>query len=368
MKIYSALSATIIALVLFNGKADAQNLLNNPESVVFDSLNERYLVSNFADGNIVQIDDLGNQSYFDTTLTRIAGLMIHGDTLFVASSLDPYNGLVAYSLNTDEMLFYLPIAGAGLLNDLDYDAGGNIFLSDYWDNKLFRVDVVSMTYSLFVDSIYAPNGILCDNPNNRLLVLSVNAPGRPILAVDMSDGTISTVVNTNIPSLDGITRDGQNRIYISSWWSNSCYRYDTLYSNPPEIVSSGHNGPADIYVNRRDDILCVPNFYPHTVEFIDLAPSFIPGRPLPAKTGQPKNYPNPFNSSTTIEYNLPVYSDVRIDIFDSLGRKIQTIDAGCPGAGRHSLIWDAGGLSSGLYIYKILAGGYSESNKMLMIK
>ncbi len=49
--------------------APQQNLLNNPESVVFDQLRCRYLVSNWGDGNIVSIDSLGNQAFFLTSLT-----------------------------------------------------------------------------------------------------------------------------------------------------------------------------------------------------------------------------------------------------------------------------------------------------------
>ena len=60
------------------------NLLNNPESVVFDSLNDRYLVSNWTDGNIVEINSWGPQAYFNTDLERAAGLHIFGNVLYAA--------------------------------------------------------------------------------------------------------------------------------------------------------------------------------------------------------------------------------------------------------------------------------------------
>lgn len=368
-KSYRAFLVLTVTAILMSGQIQAQNLLNNPESIIFDSLQNRYLVSNYGDGNIIQIDEFGNQSYFDTTLTRIAGLMSKGDTLFVASNQNPYIGLVAYSLLTDEMLFYLPIASVGLLNDLDYDHHGNIYISDYWDNKLFKVNMNTLTYSLFVDDIYMPNGILCDTLNNRLLVITVNAPNRPILSVDFDDPTvINVVVNTYIYSMDGITRDSDHNIYLSSWWSNSCYRYDSSFTNPPEIVSSGHDGPADIYVNQRDNILCVPNFYPHTIEFIELSPNDIAEPELPDRICYSKNYPNPFNSRTTIEYTIAVSSNVRLDIFDLMGNKVTTLVNGNQQAGSHKTIWNAAGFASGMYFYTVQTADYTKTGKMTLLK
>ena len=66
----------------------AQNLLDNCESVVFDAPRERYLASNWGDGAIIQMDKNGNQSYFNTDFQnyyKIAGLYIYGDTLLAAS-------------------------------------------------------------------------------------------------------------------------------------------------------------------------------------------------------------------------------------------------------------------------------------------
>lgn len=80
------------------------------------------------------------------------------------------------------------------------------------------------------------------------------------------------------------------------------------------------------------------------------------------------NYPNPFNASTTINYSLPQPSDVRLDIYDILGRKVQTLWDGRQTAGEHSVIWDADGFASGAYFYKITAGEFERSEKMILLK
>jgi hypothetical protein len=81
-----------------------------------------------------------------------------------------------------------------------------------------------------------------------------------------------------------------------------------------------------------------------------------------------QNHPNPFNSSTSIGYELPHEADVSIEIFDIAGRRVDAIHAGKQAAGRHSASWDANGFSSGVYLYRLKAGEYSETRKALLLK
>ena len=80
------------------------------------------------------------------------------------------------------------------------------------------------------------------------------------------------------------------------------------------------------------------------------------------------NYPNPFNATTIIEYNLPDFTDVIIEIYDILGCRVETLIRGGQKAGYHQIIWDAGDYSSGIYFYKIQVGQYAETRKMVLLK
>lgn len=80
------------------------------------------------------------------------------------------------------------------------------------------------------------------------------------------------------------------------------------------------------------------------------------------------SYPNPFNSSTTIRYELPVESEVRLEIFDLLGRKIETLISGRQEAGSHSVNWKADDFSSGIYFYKIEADNHSDIRSCTLLK
>jgi flagellar hook assembly protein FlgD len=86
-----------------------------------------------------------------------------------------------------------------------------------------------------------------------------------------------------------------------------------------------------------------------------------------------QNYPNPFNPTTTILYDVPQDSKVTLFIYDLLGRQVRTLVNQDISAGFHDAIWDATDdmgrpVSGGLYIYRINAGGYSKTMKMLFLK
>lgn len=89
---------------------------------------------------------------------------------------------------------------------------------------------------------------------------------------------------------------------------------------------------------------------------------------LPVDFALDQNYPNPFNPSTEISFNLPVTSVVRLEVFNMIGQKVATLANGQYEAGKHTITWNASASASGLYFYRIKAGEYSESRKMLLLK
>jgi hypothetical protein len=93
-----------------------------------------------------------------------------------------------------------------------------------------------------------------------------------------------------------------------------------------------------------------------------------PNLRAPARFSLSANYPNPFNASTVIPFSLPQAGDVRIEVYDLLGRRIETlIQANLP-AGYHQVTWHASDRSSGIYFYMIEAGKSREIRRMLLLK
>jgi len=80
------------------------------------------------------------------------------------------------------------------------------------------------------------------------------------------------------------------------------------------------------------------------------------------------NYPNPFNARTVIDYQLPVSGQVKLEIYNVLGQKVTVLVDSKQQAGYRSVVWDASEVSSGLYFYKLAAGDYTETKRMMLVK
>ena len=81
-----------------------------------------------------------------------------------------------------------------------------------------------------------------------------------------------------------------------------------------------------------------------------------------------QNFPNPFNPTTTIRYSIPEKSNVRINIYDIVGREVSMLLNEEKAPGQYEVNFDAGNLSSGIYFYSITAGTFNKIRKMLLLK
>jgi len=81
-----------------------------------------------------------------------------------------------------------------------------------------------------------------------------------------------------------------------------------------------------------------------------------------------QNYPNPFNPTTVIRYQLPVNSTVTLTVFDMLGREVTTLVNDIKNAGSHETKFDGSKLPSGMYVYTLRAGNYTQTKKLVLLK
>jgi photosystem II stability/assembly factor-like uncharacterized protein len=109
-------------------------------------------------------------------------------------------------------------------------------------------------------------------------------------------------------------------------------------------------------------------FYSDTGGFTSITdPNQNPGE-IPKEISLKHNYPNPFNPTTNVVYELSEAVDVRLEVFNVLGQRISVLHNGMQTAGTHTASFDGSGLSSGIYLVRMQAGGQVFTNKMMLVK
>jgi hypothetical protein len=89
---------------------------------------------------------------------------------------------------------------------------------------------------------------------------------------------------------------------------------------------------------------------------------------LPKEFALRQNFPNPFNPTTTIRYDMPVTGYVLLKVYDLMGQEIVTLVDGMQDAGYKSVVWNASDVSSGVYFYRLTAGKFTEAKKLLLMR
>ncbi|MGH1363809.1 MAG: S8 family serine peptidase [Calditrichia bacterium] len=184
-------------------------------------------------------------------------------------------------------------------------------------------------------------------------------------------------------------QDDSLRVYfkndLGEWYMVSGYAGSTVVPFVQEIISldSVDTGAGSIFHENfqvrfvsRGGAGNFPNdnWFLNTF-YISGPPTGIdnPDEAAPLRFMVSANYPNPFNPSTTIDFQLPQRSDVELTIFNTLGQKIRSLVTGSVAAGTHSVIWNGQdesgqGVASGIYIYRFTSGDYQRINKMILMK
>ena len=163
----------------------------------------------------------------------------------------------------------------------------------------------------------------------------------------------------------------------SSEWTTAIW---TMPSSAPDQytkatvdLSAYNTAGGPFWIRLNGTAYCGGIFGPYYNVIIDDfevtgSPSEIKEVHLPVETELKENYPNPFNPRTVISYQLSVTANVELTVYNALGQKVRTLVNSIQKAGAYSVTFNASGLSSGIYFYKILAGDYYKIRKMVVIK
>jgi len=136
----------------------------------------------------------------------------------------------------------------------------------------------------------------------------------------------------------------------------------------PTTFTGPHHELSFIYNEiGPDGLLRVKQITPEFGEAtFPIAPANRPA--IPETWGLHQNYPNPFNASTVIYFDLPQAGHVVLDVYNILGQRVGTLTDQYMEAGSHSVTWNADGISSGVYFYRLQADDFVSTRKMTLLK
>ena len=264
--------------------------LDGPESVVHDQDRDVYLVSNTggfsckggSDGYILVVDPsddfkmkrLVSGGVDGVTLNAPKGMALSNDVLWVAD----INTMRRFHPATGKPIGDpIPITGSTALNDVCAAPDGTVIVSDTALNLLSLPTFNDAIYRVFPDGTFEtvvaslglghPNGVFCEGDGN---VLVVNLCTWPWAKVSRVSGDGETTPVTSLPKgvLDGIEKDDDGSLYVSSWWLGGVFRIKP--DKKIEVVVKGITSPADFTLDKKRDFMILPSFLKNEVHIIPL--------------------------------------------------------------------------------------------------
>ncbi len=192
----------------------------------------------------------------------------------------------------------------------------------------------------------------------------------PVLKIDSLKAPANT--NYHLRNIESISAsDEASEIYLYKSDYDPSSPQGKLIGSPVAVEYLGEDFKTittsfPLYMMKEND---AKSFLAYIVEEkLGLTTDVTEDLQVPTKYSLSQNYPNPFNPSTVISYQISVNSKVTLKIYDVLGREVAVLVNEYQPAGNYEVEFNAKGLSSGVYYYRIESGNFSDTKKMILLK
>ena len=303
---------------------------------------------------------------------------------------NPWNFTTGLTPPAVPVLRQPPNGATDISTDLTFDWDNVPFADTYKiqiaTDSLFTAIIISAG-DLTVSQYTTPNGILQNNTTYYWRVNATNSSGTgnysavwhfrtvisaPIAPPDLISPSNGSIITTFTPVLDWNDVSGTTGYKVQ-------LSVDSLFIAPildSIVVPSQITVPVGRLIGStkyywRVRGMNVGGFGPWSVVWnFTTSPIGITliSTIIPKECKLYNNYPNPFNPSTRIRFDLPKTSEVSITVYDLLGRQVSTLLNMHLNAGTYETVWNSANVASGLYFYRIETGDFIETHKMLLVK
>lgn len=266
-----------------------------------------------------------------------------------------------------------------------YARNDTVWVAEGWSPSFSMYDVSNKASPALILRHTVPSGGYVHNiwptDDGRYAVTTEETDFKTIKIWDVSDPGNVTLVGEFLgsSSLAHNVHVKGNLVYTSHYEAGVTVTDISDPANPVEIAlydtfprgdNPNFRGCWGAYPFTQNDYFYASDIEGYlTVLRLDSVSTGVSGSPtIPAGFSLEQNYPNPFNPETTIRYSVEGPEWVELRVFDILGREVSTLVNGRKETGSYEAIWDASGFPSGVYLYRLQAGGMVESRRMVVAK
>ncbi len=200
----------------------------------------------------------------------------------------------------------------------------------------------------------------------RLFKTNISLPGIPQMVQPLNGDLIHPNENTFIWT--NAERAGSYNFQLSNDADFTELLLDSLNLTSQKLENITLDGESTYYWRVRGVNKAGGGEWSSTQEFSTSVITGIETEGVPDHYQLQQNYPNPFNPSTNIRYALPEAGEVLLEVFNITGQKVATLVESRKNAGYHTVKFNASGLASGLYLYRIKSGDFVQIKKLMLIK
>jgi sugar lactone lactonase YvrE len=278
----------LCSFMLTNAQTKTSASYDAPDQAVWHAKSKTWFVSNLGGGISLKKDNYGWITQTDEKGTIInefwigktegmhapSGMTITDDYLYVCDR----EGVYEIDISNRKIKQFFKIDGASFINDVVISDSGDLYVSDFFANKIYKISKATRVPEVWLDTtqLKAPDGLYIEK--NTLIVASWGKLSNPdtfetselgdLVSIDLKTKVIETLVS-KLGNLEGITKAGNN-YYITDWFSGKVLKVDSKKMNVTNFIS-GLKNPTDPNYSAELNVIAIPQHGTNQVLFVNLS-------------------------------------------------------------------------------------------------